>query len=566
MRAKIRWTAALAALLCLALAGAAGSRDVRGPAPGVPASSWSVVASMPQTLHGAAGVSNGTYAYAAGGVNAGGTTLDTFYRYNPVNERWDTYPPPMPAALEMASAVYYPTTNSIYVFGGKNGSVFSNATWVLDLTANTWTPVANMPAPRASMAAGYNSANGRIYLVGGSTPPARRQRHGSTSPARTRSPPTACRSRTRWPVPPPESSPAISTWQAGTTHPRVLSTTWDYSIGADTWTARSDLPTPTDAPGSAVASGKLWVFGGETPSTPSATTVAYDPAANSWASGPSLNVARSGSGRRCDREHARGRRRGHGLDVDGSDRGAGCGIRLLRPSRDHVQRELRRRDPARAAAGWTATNAPGPAAAVDDLELGHAHAAPSTLLRTRPSSTIPRSSATSGSTRRASRSRRLPPSSPSATTTTPRPRSTAACWRSASAAAPSRTSAPRAERLVVGTYSGTLQTGLGNPLSGRLGLDRQLEQRLHHVGRDPAALRRRTERRAALADGQRPEHRGARAGASTRSRSASASAHHRLRLLRRRLRHHRRRPHHRLRPRRPLRRLHHRSARWDRLR
>ena len=53
---------------------------------------------MPQPLYGAAAASNGIYSYAAGGIDAGGATLDTFYRYNPVNERWDTYPPPMPAA------------------------------------------------------------------------------------------------------------------------------------------------------------------------------------------------------------------------------------------------------------------------------------------------------------------------------------------------------------------------------------------------------------------------------------------------------------------------------------
>ena len=53
------------------------------------------------------------------------------------------------------------------------------------------------------------------------------------------------------------------------------------------------MPTPTDVPGSAPASGKLWAFGGEDSSSPTATTVAYDPAANSWSSGPNLSVARS---------------------------------------------------------------------------------------------------------------------------------------------------------------------------------------------------------------------------------------------------------------------------------
>ena len=53
------------------------------------------------------------------------------------------------------------------------------------------------------------------------------------------------------------------------------------------------MPSPTNAAGSAAASGKLWSFGGESASGPIETTAAYDPVTNSWASGPSLNVART---------------------------------------------------------------------------------------------------------------------------------------------------------------------------------------------------------------------------------------------------------------------------------
>ena len=133
------------------LSALAGAAD-RIAGPSAPASSWSVVSSMPQDLYGAAGVSNGTYAYAAGGYSAStSTTLDTFYRYNPVNERWETLLPPMPAAVAMASAVFYPTTNKIYVFGGEdpNTGAVSNATRVFDIDRNTWSSAANLPAPRA---------------------------------------------------------------------------------------------------------------------------------------------------------------------------------------------------------------------------------------------------------------------------------------------------------------------------------------------------------------------------------------------------------------------------------
>ena len=279
---------------------------------------------MPQNLHGAAGVSNGTYAYAAGGVNAGGATLDTFYRYNPVNERWDTYPPPMPAALEMASAVYYPTTNSIYVFGGKNGervqqrhagSSTSRRTRgrpsrTCLLRAPPWRPATTAPTGGSTWSAGTTSSTGAADNDVGVRPRLEHVHHR------------------RAPIPHAVAGAASGVIAGhlyvagGHDASTVLNTTWDYSIGPDTWTARTTMPTPTDAPGSAVASGKLWVFGGETPSTPSATTVAYDPAANSWTSGSEPERRSLGPGGRCDREHARGRGRGHGLDVDVSDGGA----------------------------------------------------------------------------------------------------------------------------------------------------------------------------------------------------------------------------------------------------
>src|SRR6187401_3418709 len=165
MRARISWGVALALLVCGLVLGLSALASAAEPQQ--TASSWVIVTPLPQDLQGAAAASNGTYAYAAGGYSLGsGMTLDTFYRYNPVNERWDTYPPPMPAAVQSASAVYYPATNSIYVFGGVNLGVFSNATRVFDIAANTWSSAANMPAPRAAMASGYDSATGTIYLVG----------------------------------------------------------------------------------------------------------------------------------------------------------------------------------------------------------------------------------------------------------------------------------------------------------------------------------------------------------------------------------------------------------------
>ena len=97
----------------------------------------------------------------------------------------------------------------------------------------------------------------------------------------------------------------------------VIATLWDYDIAADTWTLRANLPAPNNVPGSAVIADKLWIFGGGNPFTGASTMPTsgnrgvrawlkrlftpdttnalqvYDPATNSWTSGPNLNQQRS---------------------------------------------------------------------------------------------------------------------------------------------------------------------------------------------------------------------------------------------------------------------------------
>ena len=52
---------------------------------------WTLVADMPLDLEGAAGASDGTYFYSAGGVSGSlFAILDAMYRYNPGTNSWDT--------------------------------------------------------------------------------------------------------------------------------------------------------------------------------------------------------------------------------------------------------------------------------------------------------------------------------------------------------------------------------------------------------------------------------------------------------------------------------------------
>ena len=518
MRARILWAAMLACLLCalaLGLSAFAGAAERQGPAAARPDTNWSLVASMPQPLHGAAGASNGIYSYAAGGVDAGGATLDTFYRYNPVNERWDTYPPPMPVALEGASAVYYPTTNSIYVFGGKNGGTFSNGTRVFDITGNTWASAANMPAPRAFMASGYNSANGRIYLVGGETSTGAQQSTWEYNPGAN----TFTTNRAQIPQPVAGSASGIVAGHlyvaGGHNASGVLDTTWDYSIGTDTWTARSAMPTPRDVPGSAAASGKLWAFGGEDSSSPTASTVAYDPVADSWSSGPNLSAARSGvAGAAIVSETptqstlvaAGGRNDSTPLAttevLDARTPSCADPTTTFSENFDGVT------EPA-LPPGWTATNAPGPPPLWTTSHTGM----PSPAFDTPPNAAFVDNPGVVSDKRLDSPS--IPIATGSAQLTFRNNYYTETTFDGgvleiSIGGEPFQDIRAAGGSLVVGTYSGTLSTDSRQPACRPPGLDRQLQQRLHHLGRDPAARRGRTERRAALAPGQRHGHRRAR--------------------------------------------------------
>jgi N-acetylneuraminic acid mutarotase len=292
---------------------------------------WALVASMPLDLYGAAGASDGTYSYHAGGYSfTTGTSLDSLYRYDPVANSWTTLAP-MPTAAIMASAVYYPTTNKIYVFGGEDAAtgINYNITRIYNIATNTWTTGANMPDVRSFMASGYNSGNGKIYLVSG-------YNTGfvdSAQPDTWEYDPVANTFTSRADFPHPAGGMASGVinghlYVAGGRDAANLNINlnWDYDIAANTWTQRADMPgTQPNVPGSAVALDALFAFGGGNPFTgPASPTAAarpgfrstkaafatervrgptvpdtanntfvYDPATDVWTTSANMNTVRS---------------------------------------------------------------------------------------------------------------------------------------------------------------------------------------------------------------------------------------------------------------------------------
>ena len=122
---------------------------------------WQVVAPMPQA-RAPVGTSDGTYVYVFGGAG-----YDTSaFRYDPAANTWTTLAD-MPTGAFGASAVYYPPTNQIYVFGGLLFGNTTDTTRIYDIASNSWSIGPPMPAPRYEMASGVDSVSGKIFLVGG---------------------------------------------------------------------------------------------------------------------------------------------------------------------------------------------------------------------------------------------------------------------------------------------------------------------------------------------------------------------------------------------------------------
>src|SRR5438309_6693659 len=294
---------------------------------------WQIVASMPVDVYGAAGTSDGTYVYQAGGYSFNsGNTLSVFNRYDPVADTWTTLSD-MPTAAFMVSAVYYPPGDKIYVFGGEdaNSGVNYNVTRIYNIASQTWSTGAHRPDVRSFMASGYYSDTGKIDLVSG-------YNTGDVTSAQPdiwEYDPVTDSFTERTPIPHAVGGAAfgiinghlyVAGGRDGTD--TVVNLVWDYDIAANTWTQKTEMPAvQNNVCGSAVALGRLWVFGGGNPfgparedstkaalpkpqgpapatntfrrknntKTPDLTSASYiyDPVTDSWSDAPGMNDLRS---------------------------------------------------------------------------------------------------------------------------------------------------------------------------------------------------------------------------------------------------------------------------------
>ena len=290
--------------------------------PGGTPGPWTQAAPVAVDHYGGFMDSDGTFAYEGGGYSfSAGGTINEFGKFNPATNTWTPLAPVPDLFNAEASGVYAPNVNKLFVFGGDDpttGTVV-NTTRIYDIATNTWSTGTPMPDVRAFMGSGY--FNGKIYLVGGYST-------GNVDPSFGQvweyDPVANTFNTSRMSMPATLGGPGFGIvnghiYIAGGRNlaNTNLNTLYDYDIAANTWTTRANMPSGVNVPGSAVIAGKLWVFGGGNPFTgpgtmptsgnkgvrawlrrlfsPDTTNAlqVYDPATNSWTSGPTLNQQRA---------------------------------------------------------------------------------------------------------------------------------------------------------------------------------------------------------------------------------------------------------------------------------
>ncbi len=215
---------------------------------------WVEKTSMPTARAYLCGAEVNGKIYLFGGIkDLSGHNSDDVESYDPDTDTW-TMKNKMPGKIFGQVAVEL--NGELYVFGGRTGDLFNGTTlkytYLYDPSTDSWTRKADMPGPRAFMAASV--INEKIYIIGGSTSGF----YGS-----------------------------------------FLVQMYDPIF--DTWMAKASLEIGRAYSTSNVYNGKIYVIGGGTSSTDAAGTAypnfdIYEPLNDSWAPMKDIPQARIGHG------------------------------------------------------------------------------------------------------------------------------------------------------------------------------------------------------------------------------------------------------------------------------
>jgi len=98
--------------------------------------------------------------------------LDDTWAYDPIENTWTELTPAgdVPSARGSHSMAYDPVLNAVILFGGTDSTSYFDDTWIYDFATNTWTevlPTGEIPPARAGHRMAYDPSSGTVLLFGG---------------------------------------------------------------------------------------------------------------------------------------------------------------------------------------------------------------------------------------------------------------------------------------------------------------------------------------------------------------------------------------------------------------
>lgn len=190
---------------------------------------------------------------------------------------------PYPFALHSAAVA----TDGVYtyVFGGSsNGGGFADVKRY-DPATNMWTLLEPLPFSTESRLKASYGGNGKIYVMGGSANPTLNRIYDIASNSWSAGAPV--------PIPITFQSQAYSNGKiyvvGGRSGVTPTASVFAYDIATNTWSPLASLPAPRYDAAAAVINGKIYIAGGTADGfSPVNSLLIYDIAANVWSGGPSM--------------------------------------------------------------------------------------------------------------------------------------------------------------------------------------------------------------------------------------------------------------------------------------
>ena len=107
-------------------------------------------------------------AYVFGGIDGAGIRLATIETWDPNTMTATSIGASLPQAVSHAAAVYFPTTDKVYILGGRNNAGVIDTIYEYDVSGSSVsTPPVTLPKPLAGLSAAYVPFRDSIYIFGG---------------------------------------------------------------------------------------------------------------------------------------------------------------------------------------------------------------------------------------------------------------------------------------------------------------------------------------------------------------------------------------------------------------